>query len=105
MAGGSRNLITGHSQQNSSTPGVTGMNDPHVPNMRFETVRWTRRAIDEYHQWIRDNAEKYAASEEKMDCADWAFVMLIRFARPRDLPVRFEKVGSGELGGLRQSLT
>jgi hypothetical protein len=95
------------------TSGPNGQNDASDPNTqmgRLRTgpliiVRWTPRVIAEYQQWVKDNAEGYAASGEEFDCADWAIVMLIRFARPRELPVRFHKGGSGELGGLRQQLT
>jgi len=68
-------------------------------------ARWTDKTITEYRTMIVSDALRLAQTNEEFDCADWAFTMLIRFARDHRLPLKFHKVGSGAVGGAWQKFT
>ena len=68
-------------------------------------VSWTAQDIVDYRAWVQREAPRQGERLGKIDCADLALVMLVRFARERELPLRFTKVGTGDLGSLRQQLT
>jgi hypothetical protein len=64
--------------------------------------RWNSSTIAAYRELITDEGLNLAQTKEEFDCADWAFALLIRYAREHGLPLKFHKVGSGPVGSLRQ---